>query len=676
MIPGARMRSTRALFLVLLGSWASDGRGAPEARPSGVVESALTRLAQIDVSLSGPREEMRTLTPDDFFVKVNLRRVTDFSVDVVCPAGAPAPEGSRPAPVVRPRPVSFLVYFDQPHLTLAGRQRAIDAAREILPRLLSGGNRVTIVSSARSVQTIVPFTSDPDAIRAALDRLESDRTQWDDYARGEAGRLAEVIAATEGKIGSIARGMGVARRHYQEDRFRGERDLRRLSMTIGQLADVEPPKVVLYFADTMRDDPGRIYLDLFSSQSLEEDGFLPPDSHPLDRVIQDAAAMGVRFYPVQAEGMVAPSASTGRSIGGLATAQATKTPTMAAVRAAQGTLAALAAETGGVAFLNGIAEGKIVERIEADLSCMALLSFEPAGFPLDTPLVVTVESKRRSVTARARGQLVLQSEDERRTARLLAAFLTPNAERNDMPIRASLIPAGYEDGAFVALLQVAVAGAPAPGAAWDLGASVVSRDRVREGGSGRIVVGAAGVPVFFEKRMRFSPGPYEIVSVAHDATSGQIASRRDEGTWPDPDSGDPSVGPIAIVQPGEGAYLRDGQPAHSGMRAQSEEDPVRTDRPTAAVTIVCRGGGGPGSYLVTRRLEGESSVDFPPVEVELRDERCAQIRDLIPPGSMTSGIFHYRVSVSREGESVARGERSFPAVQPGPDPGAEASGTR
>jgi hypothetical protein len=266
--------------------------------------------------------------------------------------------------------------------------------------------------------------------------------------------------------------------------------------------------------------------------------------------------------------------------------------------------------------------------------------------------------------------MVLQSEDERRTSKLLAAFLSPGAERNDMPIRASLIPAGFVDGAFAAVLQVAVAGASVPGATWDLGASVVSRERVREEESGRITVNSAGTPVFFEREMRFPPGPYEIVSVAHEAATGQIASRRDEGRWPDPDADEATVGPIAILQPASGAYLRNGAAASSGTRAQCGEDPVRTDLPTAVLGIVCRGTRAGGALRVERRLEGETFVDFPPIDIDLGKERCAQIRDLIPAGSMTSGMFHYRVKISRDGAELARSDRQFPAVEP------EATGSR
>jgi hypothetical protein len=440
-------------------------------------------------------------------------------------------------------------------------------------------------------------------------------------------------------------------------------------MSLGQLAEIDPPKVVLYFSDTMRDDPGRVYLDMFSTQSLEDDHFLPGDSHPLEGVLREAEALGVRFYTVQAEGLAASSADAGRTMGTGNAPSTSKTPEMSAVRSAQATLSALADETGGAAFLNGVPALKMTERIRADLSCMAIVSFPPGDLPLDTPLSVKIVSKRDGVTARSRGQMVIQSEEARRESKLFAAFVSPDLARSEMVIRTAIVPVSFVEGEYTALLQVAVGGTPLEESTWDVGASLVSRDKVRDEASGRITVKGAGTPVFFEKQVRFSPGPYDIVSVAHDASTGQVASRHDDGTWPDPDAADVTIGPFAVLQPSAGAYLRDGKTATSGTRAQSDTDPVRTDLPTAIIGLICRAKKTPGKLDVERRLEGMSTVQFPPLSMDMGEDRCAQIRDLIPKGSMSAepgerGSFRYSVTVSQQGADIAKGERRFLAVTP------------
>ncbi len=651
-------------------------------RKSGIVETTTTRLAQLDVTVSGPKEEIERLGRDDFEVKVNRKLLTGFLVDRLCGEGegpGEPSEASTPAEArAASRPISYLLYFDHPHLTMAGRQRAIDLARELVPTLVSGGSRAMIVSNARAVTTVAQFSSDADELLSALKRLEGDREQWDFYPQQEQDRIAQVFHSLNRD--GTDRAVAQARTFYLEDRWRGERDARRLAMTLGLLTEVDPPKAVLYFADTTRENPGDFYLQMFSESALVgstsggEIAFLrnaaPTAANLLDRVVQEASAHGIRFYPIQAQGLVAPT-PLAPSLGGSYSAANQRVPSMLGVEDAQDSLRILATETGGRAFLNGVGADRIASRVLDDLACMYLISFDPAGLPEDGPLPVVVRVKRPGITAQTRGQVVIQSESARRTSKLMAAFLTPDAQKSEVPIRTGVIPTGYERGSFTGLVQVAVAGGEAPGTTWDLGASLVSRERVRQEGSGRISVSLPGAPVVLEREMTFPPGPWELVSVAHEAATGQVASRRDEGTWPDPDAAEAVVGPISVVQHVSGAFLRDGKARTSGSLGQSEQAILRIDQPTAVVGIVCRGKRVRGALRVERSLEGESRADFPSMEIDMGEDRCAVFRDLVPPRTMSEGSFRYSVRVLHDQAELARGERTFHVVAerpPGPSP--------
>ena len=48
--------------------------------------------------------------------------------------------------------------------------------------------------------------------------------------------------------------------------------------------------------------------------------------------------------------------------------------------------------------------------------------------------------------------------------------------------------------------------------------------------------------------------------------------------------------------------------------------------------------------------------------LDLSDDRCAQIRDFIPAGSMSSGVFRYEVRVLRKDVELASTVRLFSAV--------------
>jgi hypothetical protein len=315
-------------------------------------------------------------------------------------------------------------------------------------------------------------------------------------------------------------------------------------MSLGLLGDdVDPPKAVLYFADTMRNNPGNLYLDLFPTSSVinQSHGDLPQETNLLDGVIQEASAHGIRFYPVEAQGITAPYDIGVPSLAGSYNATLNQMSTRSGVQDAQGTLTSLALETGGAAFLNGVGSEKIVSGCRRS-PLHLLISFDPTGSE-DRPLGVFVRVHKENVKSVVRGELVIQSASASRTSRLLAAFAAPDALLSEVAMRTTVIPTGWADDGFTALVQVAVSARDVPATTWDVGTSLVSRERVRDEGSGRITVSVPGVPVVFEREVKFSSGPYELVSVAQEVQLGQVGSRRDEGSWPDLDAIDMMVSP-------------------------------------------------------------------------------------------------------------------------------------
>jgi VWFA-related protein len=675
-------RASLAAASVLAASFLVARQEAPAPEipaESGIVETTESRLAQIDVSVSGPPEVLATLTRSDFEVSVNRRKVPDFFLDVSClepvepvqsvespGAGAAADEPSAAPPAPRPRGASYLIYFDQAHLTQGGRQVSMDLAREIVPKLVTGASRAMIVSNAEALTTVVPLTSDAKVLVDALAKLKNDNSQWDPYPTLEDGRLAEV---QDEILEDIDRAISIARRYQAEDRWRQEKALRRLSMVLGTFAALDPPKAVLYFADTMRQNAGEHYMSFFGATVIADQAATAAAAAeldagtgalPLDRVINEAGANGIRFYTIEGQGLMAPSIAT-EARHSARTFANSGTPDMNSVRFrdAENTLTSLAMETGGQMFLSGAGPGKISDRILRDISCVYLLSFDPKDLPEDTALPVTVKVSKPRVKVQARGRIVIQSASARLTSRLLAAFAAPEASRSDVPLRIGVVPIGYRDGGFSALVQVGVAGLALADSSWDLGASLVSEGQVREDGSGHVRVKAAGTPVVYEKEMTFRPGPYQIVGVAHETTSNLVSSHEVEGAWPDLKSSLAMLGPIAILQPSSGAFLRAKTVHTSGTLAVPEREPVAGDAPLAVVGIVCRSKDQKGSLRVERRIVGDSEAPFPPLDLQLGSERCAQFRDVVKAKSLSPGDFRFEVRVLDHGVEVAKAGRAF-----------------
>jgi hypothetical protein len=333
---------------------------------------------------------------------------------------------------------------------------------------------------------------------------------------------------------------------------------------------------------------------------------------------------------------------------------------------ARDTAESLAGETGGHAFLRGQNGARVAERIRRDFSCLYLLSFDPSDFKEDTPLRILVDTSRKGVKVTSRGQLILRSESAETVSRLLSAFVTAdsNSQDVDFDVQAVLVPTGFADGSYTALLQIRAPALPVQVSTWDLGASVVGGDSLHSETSGRVAVTRPGVPVVFERELTFRPGEYEIVTVAHETTTGLVSSHLSHTDWPDPRSTPVTLGPIALLQPLTGAFLRAETRRTSGSSARGPLEPVRTDRDTALVGLVCHGKRQQGAITVSRRLVGETSVDFPSLDVRLGDERCAQIRDLVPAGAMGAGHYRYEVRARKGDHVLAEREHEFTAWSP------------
>jgi VWFA-related protein len=686
-----------AVGIVILGAMAMLAADVPEhPRDIGLTERATTRLAQIDVTVSGGREAIEGLAAADFEVRLGDKLIPDVVVDDLCvmPSPArpePAAETQAPAPPsqkTQPQKMAtatYLLYFEMAHLTQSGRQGSIASAREMLPKLLAGGGRAMIVASAAELKTVVPLTSDLAQLDAALAGMIDDQTTFDTYAATEEIRLSDVVHEMDR---SVQLALALARRYAADERWRQERDLRRVSMVLGRLAELDPPKAVLYFSDTMRQNAGEHYLSFFAGSTLTDTNGKPgadagailldasTGALPLDKVVNEAAGLGIRFYTVEGQGMtgsgspIQARSSASNGGGGNGGNQASPVINSQRIRDSQGTMLSLAAETGGRAFLNGVSPARMASTILGDMSCLYLLSFDPKGFPQDKPLAVSVVVKRPKVKTAVRGRLVIQSESTRMTGRVLSAFATPTAESlaNAGGLHVGLIPIAYDDGIFKARVQVALGGSAIPVTTWDVGASVVSKGVVWQDGSGRIQVGVPNVPVVFEKDMDFAPGDYDLVAVAHEVTTDTLVSKEVHGKWPKIDAELASLGPIAVSQPRAGGFLRNGLKQTEGPLVLAEDEPLRADVPTAVIALVCRAKDQKRPLKVVRTLIGETATPVGTTELDLSTDRCAQVVDLIPPKMLGAGRYRFVVTVSSDGNELTRGERSLTLPEPPPAP--------
>ncbi len=683
--------SGRLTYLILAGSLLVSALPAlpqdtgDEPREIDLIERTGRRLAQLDVSVSGPDDAIGNLTADDFELVVGGRFIESFFVDRACNIGermvrtttAEAPDTTGAQVPVTAVPLSpkptYLFYFDQHHLTMAGRQNSLDTARTIVDQLVVNGARAMIVSAGKYIATIQPLTDDRDRMQDALDRLERDNDQWDVYAYQEDSRIEQVMRELQ-QDNDMTKAIGTARLFQREERYRTDKALRLFEITIGRLTDLDPPKVVIYFADSMRKNAGEHYVSYFPRQSavpdltlaaMESDGFVA--NNAFDRVVEAASSYEVRLYTVQAEGMLAPSMTMSR---GASQNQSQPSANKRRRFDAQNSLVGLARETGGQAFLHGTPGKKIATRIERDLSCLYLISFDASDMPEDRPLAVSLRMKRDKVKATTRGQIVLASEGKRKTTRLLAAFTGIVPDADDLKLEGIVIPTGYDKGKYTALVQIRAPSMPLPKTIWEIGASLVSHGKVRQDFSGRIEVDRPSVPVIFEAEMSFGPGPYQLVMVAHEQITDRIARAEIEADWPDPDANEVTLSPLTLLQPSEGAFLRDGKLRRSGSLGKTATEYIEPGLPVAVIGLVCRNKSKKtkkARLVIERRLIGETEASFTDLELSDSGIRCIQLRDIIRADTMTEGNFTYELRVvDKSNRELTALKLEFSAVNPTP----------
>ena len=394
----------------------------------------------------------------------------------------------------------------------------------------------------------------------------------------------------------------------------------------------------------------------------------------MDRVTEEAGAHGVRLYTVHAEGLRNDTLARGGRI-----------PSHR-INDAEGTLRSMALETGGTFFLGATDRktmSRILEQTDSDLSCFYLLSFDPADLKRDAKLPVRVrfnpDGERAASLANryeihARGQLVILSPGRRKESLLLAAHISSSTVESE-PARGAVIPLGFDDGSFIALIQLAVTSPSFPpgvtrGAVWDLGMSRVHRAAVTDSVATRVELSDPRAPIVLETTWSFKPGPSEVVAIAYENTIGRLVTAEFDQAWPDPNAADVSISPIAVVQPAEAVFVRALESGETKQRKTGSlavaDGAIRVDRPTYVITLVCRDKGVKNDLWIARELVGETAVDFGLQTWGFGGQRCVQLRDRIEADQVGWGDFEYRIRVHEdaelEDEPIAEASRPFAAT--------------
>lgn len=424
---------------------------APPRNP-GLTERVESRLVQFEVRVSRKGAPVRGLSAKDFDIELGAKSLKAFTVDAMCGDATASPPGTSAtrrgsfifyfdSPELTPegrRRAIEVARVVAPALLTRGH--------EVL--ILENGNSLRAHTkwthdAAEVSAALDRIASDPgngDSLRAAAGELNAERLMErfkDAFHESEIqGRMAvrgakrldqaaksaragrdsgalmlvtppplngdedfagpnEVSAkkAAQAANGAVlGQYLGEVTTLVHDELWRIERDIERLRGTVRFLALRESPKGIVYFADTLRRDPGG-----FAVRARV--AFADANTEMLS-LVRDASTYGVRFYAVEGRGLAARSEW---------------------VRTSQDTLASLALETGGLSFLNGLAPTRVADRVIADQSCWYLVSFDPSGWDEDRALSLGVWLKPPGLRADTRSALVIPSPATLTQTRIVAA---------------------------------------------------------------------------------------------------------------------------------------------------------------------------------------------------------------------------------------------------------------
>ena len=71
----------------------------------------------------------------------------------------------------------------------------------------------------------------------------------------------------------------------------------------------------------------------------------------------------------------------------------------------------------------------------------------------------------------------------------------------------------------------------------------------------------------------------------------------------------------------------------------------------------------PDLVRVERKLVGAEQVAFETIRLMPGEDQCAQVRDMIAPGTLGQGHFSYEVHLMTDGGEIASAVRQFEAVR-------------
>lgn len=390
------MRPHRSLFplplALLIVAIAAPAQEADETAFSEVVD---VEVVEVDVQVTDREgQPVRGLTIDDFEIFEDGRRVeiTNFRVveGIARPSRTGLPEPERapetlteegpavPEATAEPEPAApphLILFVDNVNIRPLHRTRVMKELRRFVVDLDIPA-RFMVASYDRRLEIRQRFTDDVGPVLRALDELEEapafGETLHDDFR--------QLVREIEDRYTRQAWLENRVEGYAEEIRLQVRQSLEAMRGLIDTLGGLEGRKALIYVSDGLPLTPAE---ELFNALELRFQNLTVLHrsmrynaSRDFETLAQAANTSGVTFYTLHAAGLEAPMASDAEVAGsGFDELRAT----VDSVRLAntQGSGRLLAAETGGLAFLNQNSFADGLGQMVEDLSFYYSLGYRP-----------------------------------------------------------------------------------------------------------------------------------------------------------------------------------------------------------------------------------------------------------------------------------------------------------
>jgi VWFA-related protein len=419
------------------------------AQISEVIE---VRVANVDVVVTDRAGKPITgLTRDDFqlFENGKPQPLTNFyeirSEATAIPAtqtGGTAAPAEQPSVEARQR--SIVVFLDSTSIAPFLRNRAAEAIRDSLARLLRPGDDAMVVSWNRKPEVMQPFTSDRSALDRALTELRK--------RIGEAGSMnaqkSQVIAYANNALSTSRSSRGrypiaqayndslTAWRAYAESmRLTQKLLLKSVGEMLSTLSGNDRKKVFLFLGGELQERPGIDVLSqidsMFQGQQL---AMAPPVlqntdlnlSAELRKLAEVASAEGVTMYFIDVgDRQIDDNGARPRDPG---TDFLSETNSLMS-------MALLASTTGGSVFSGSRNYDAALKDLSRDLDSYYSLGYKPSDGPKERTIVVKVSKPGASVRSR---QIYAMRSSEEQIGDGVVANMFHEGLKSEFPVTISL----------------------------------------------------------------------------------------------------------------------------------------------------------------------------------------------------------------------------------------------